>query len=87
MENDRLFAIYAAAIFLGIASVVTVMIWIGTGSFPAPAFILEHVGLGLLIRAAYKSFDGPYGIFDAKEASDELAEPAGSFGPTANPIS
>jgi hypothetical protein len=85
MENDKVFIAYAMALILGISIVVTTMIWIGTGHFPAVAFVIEHVSLGLLIRASYKSFDGPYGIFESAKEATEAAEP--SFGPNANPVS
>ena len=63
MENDKLFAVYATLIFLGIGSVVTFAIYSGVGALPAGAFMLEHVALGLLIRGAYKGFDGENGIY------------------------
>jgi hypothetical protein len=88
MTNDRAFIAYAMALVLGISIVITTMIWIGTGQFPAALFVIEHVSLGLLIRGSYKSFDGPYGIFDTAKTSSEateVAEPA--FGPTADPVS
>ncbi len=63
MYNDKAFMIYAAAIFTGIASLVTFVVFTQASHTPAPIYILEHVALGLGIRAYYKSFDGESGWY------------------------
>ena len=63
MSNDKAFVIYAAAIFLGISSLITFVLFTQASHIPAPVYILEHVGLGLGIRAYYKAFDGESGYY------------------------
>ncbi len=63
MENDKLFAAYATAIFLGIGALVVSLIYTGVAAVPAGAFMLEHVVLGLIIRGSYKAFDGESGLY------------------------
>jgi hypothetical protein len=85
MENDKLFAAYAAIIFLGISSVVTFVFVTGVGAIPATAFLLEHVILGLLIRGAYKAFDGESGLYVVWNGIRSLTEAGAieaSDGPT-----
>jgi hypothetical protein len=63
MEHDKLFAAYAAIIFLGISSVVTFVLTTGIAALPAGFYLVEHVVLGLIIRGAYKAFDGESGLY------------------------
>lgn len=58
MDNDKVFRMYAATLIGGAVLVVASLIALGIGMLPTPVFFLEHVALGLLIRLAYKSFDG-----------------------------
>ena len=59
MDNDRAFAIYISVIVGGLACVLATAVAVGITEIPAPLVFVEHVALGLLFRAAYKSLGGP----------------------------
>ena len=78
MTSDRAFAIYAFGLIAGIFSLITATVLIGISAAPSLDFVVEHVGMGLLVRGSYKSFDGSNWIRDFLEytgmivgASDE----------------
>ena len=89
MASDKAFGIYAVAMIGMVASVITASVMAGFATFPSLLVFLEHIALSLLFRAAYKSLDGPYGLFskrveegasvetlvpaEAAEAEDKLA--------------
>jgi hypothetical protein len=58
VSNDKSFALYALVLVSGVASVITASVIEGVTTLPSPAVFLEHVMLGLLMRASYKSFAG-----------------------------
>jgi len=90
VESNRAFGIYAAILAGGILSVITASVMAGVTALPSLLTFVEHVGLSLLFRAAYKSFDGPYHVLETLRArrlapapavavespADELAEAA-----------
>ena len=58
MQNDKAFAVAAVALIAGLASVLTASVLAGFASLPSPLVFLEHVGMGLLMRASYKAIGG-----------------------------
>ncbi len=73
MTNDKAFHIYAALLVSGVITLLTVIVTSGVAAVPAPLFLAEHLGLGLLFRASYKSLESPqwpYWKKDAEEAAD-----------------
>jgi hypothetical protein len=58
VSDDKAFAGYALILIAGVASVLTASVMAGVTSLPSPAVFLEHVALGLMMRASYKSFGG-----------------------------
>lgn len=80
MGNDKAFGIWVVALIAGISSVVTTQLIAGTATMPTFAVVVEHVGMGLLIRAAYKSFDGPYHVFSSVEVPADALDSAASSG-------
>lgn len=83
MDNDKSFAAFALLLVLGVAVMVTAGVMVlGDGTWPAPLSIVEHVGLGLLMRAGYKQLGG-WNPADWSFAGDSAADaaralPAGS---------
>lgn len=63
MQNDKVFIAYAIALAVGIGSVITFVVGTGASHVPQPMYLVEHVGLGLMIRGYYKSFDGVSGYY------------------------
>lgn len=63
MENNRVFGIYAAALFGGVLSVISASVMAGVTAFPTAVTFVEHISLSLLFRAAYKSLDVNYDPF------------------------
>ena len=59
LDNDRAFQIYALTLIGGAVSLVLTLVTLRIAAAPTPLFFAEHVVMGLMIRAAYKSFDGP----------------------------
>jgi hypothetical protein len=68
MGNDTVFSIYAALLVSAVFTLLTAIVVSGTAAVPAPLFVLEHFGLGLLFRASYKSLEGPGWPFRMDEA-------------------
>jgi hypothetical protein len=58
LDNDKSFAAYALVLIAGVTSTLTASVMVGFASLPSPALFLEHVALGLMMRASYKSFAG-----------------------------
>ena len=58
MDNDKALAGYALILIAGVASVLTASVLAGVTRLPSPVVFMEHVALGLMIRAAYKSLGG-----------------------------
>jgi len=56
--NDKNFALYAVILVSGVASVITASVLAGFAALPSPAVFLEHVALGLMMRASYKTIGG-----------------------------
>jgi hypothetical protein len=63
MQNDKVFIAYAIALIAGVGTLLAHVITSGASHTPTPAYLLEHVSLGLMVRAYYKSFDGESGIY------------------------
>lgn len=63
MQNDKAFIVYALSLLIGISAVATLVVSSGASSFPTPLYFIEHVTLGLAVRAYYKSFDGTSGFY------------------------
>jgi hypothetical protein len=78
MGNDKAFGIWVILLISGISTVVTTQVLAGTAMLPSIAVFVEHVVLGLLIRGAYHSFDGPYHIFSAEPETVEATASAGA---------
>jgi len=88
VNNDKAFAAFALILFVGVVAVVsTVVMVIGTGVWPTPLHLAEHVTLGLLVRAGYKWIGGfnpaDWTVFGeaapapaAAAAQEEMAEAA-----------
>jgi hypothetical protein len=58
LQNDKSFAAYALILIAGVTSVLTASVLAGFARLPSPQVFLEHVALGLLMRASYKSIAG-----------------------------
>jgi hypothetical protein len=58
LHNDKSFAVYALILVAGVTSVLTASILAGFARLPSPQVFLEHLALGLLMRASYKSIAG-----------------------------
>lgn len=81
MDNDKAFAIFALTLLLGMASVLTaVMTFTEGASLPSPLVFVEHVAMGLAIRAAYKGFGGfswdDWSVLGDRVADARATEPA-----------
>lgn len=77
MYNDKHFALYAVILLSGVASAITASVMAGFATLPSPAVFLEHVALGLAIRASYKAIGG-FDWADWSFTSDRRAEVAAS---------
>ena len=85
MDQNKAFAIYSLTLIAGLAPVITASLIAGFATLPSPMMFVEHVALGLGIRAAYK-YIGGFDVSDwtftgepipaAVEAADTL--PAGA---------
>ena len=86
MDNDKTFAAYALILIAGVASVITSSVLAGFATLPTPTVFLEHVALGLMMRASYKTIGGfdwadwSFGSerADAATAASDFAPPSGS---------
>jgi hypothetical protein len=58
LDSDNAFTAYALILTSGVASVLTASVIAGVSTPPSAGVFLEHVLLGLAIRAAYKSMGG-----------------------------
>jgi hypothetical protein len=58
VQNDKAFAVAATVLFAGLASVLTASVLVGFAALPAPLVFLEHVAMGLAMRASYKFIGG-----------------------------
>jgi hypothetical protein len=58
VDNDKAFAGYALILIAGLASLLTASVLGGIVHLPATSVFLEHVALGLAMRASYKSIGG-----------------------------
>ena len=86
MDNDKTFATYALGLIMLTAAVAVTAMWatgLGLAAHPA-SLVIEHLTLGIIYRAAYKSLDGSNWILDVLHAtgmltpSDETATPVGA---------
>ena len=73
MQNDKAFAVAAIVLFAGLASVLTASVLAGFATLPAPLLFLEHVAMGLGMRASYK-FIGGWNWADWTLTSEPTAE-------------
>jgi hypothetical protein len=58
LDNDKMFAAYLLILITGVTSTLATSVMAGFASLPSPLVFLEHVALGLAIRASYKSIGG-----------------------------
>ncbi|MFT5441937.1 MAG: hypothetical protein ACI8W3_000979 [Myxococcota bacterium] len=63
MQNDKVFITYALTLIVGTASLLAFVVISSAPSIPSAAYLLEHLTLGLMVRAYYKSFDGERGFY------------------------
>ena len=85
MNRNSIFVIYALTLIAGVASIITASLMAGFATLPTPLVFIEHVAMGLAIRAAYK-YIGGFDLSDwtltgepisaATEAAEQL--PAGA---------
>jgi len=80
MDNQKAFTIFAISIIAGTATVITAAVTLQGGTFPPVIYVIEHVALSLLLRSAYKSFDGTNWLargmdFVGLTGQDLVAEP------------
>jgi hypothetical protein len=79
VDNDKAFALWAVTLILVAVSAISTAVMMGIATFPTSLFVLEHLGLGLCFRAAYKSLAGPGWLFgDAEDraVADAVEHPA-----------
>lgn len=80
MSNDKVFGIYALGLIGMVAATWAALVAVGVATLPSMAFLVEHVALGLSLRAAYKSFAGFDWLYRGLELAGfmtpEHAEPA-----------
>ena len=75
MDNDKAFKFYTVALIGGALCMLSMLVLTGIGVVPAPLVIAEHVGLALLVRTAYKSFDtSRWTVFDLYDDIRESRE-------------
>ena len=79
MGSDTSFKRYAAALVGAVLKMLTAVVLAGIASVPTPLFVVEHVGLGLLFRASYKSLAGPGWAFGAPEVDEVVEAPHGAM--------
>jgi hypothetical protein len=88
LDSDNRFTLYAVILISAVASVISASVMAGFATVPAPLFLAEHLGLGLLFRASYKSFGGiewPFASASAiADARTEPGEPTAGAGLTAD---
>ena len=82
MDSTKAFTIYALLLISLFASVITASVMAGMATLPTPLGFAEHLGLSLVIRAAYKSLDGPYPLFSFLSPATEAAEADSPSGPS-----
>jgi hypothetical protein len=58
VDNDKVFAAWALALFASVASVLTATVVTGIATLPSPMVFAEHLAMAFGVRAAYKSFAG-----------------------------
>jgi hypothetical protein len=82
VDNNKAFGIYVAVLVGALLSVISSSVIAGVTTLPTFLVFIEHVGMSLLFRAAYHSFDGPYHVLDtlrerrAAQATEKAATPA-----------
>jgi len=76
LDSDHRFSLYAAILISAVASVISASVIAGIATAPAPAFLAEHLGLGLLFRASYKSLGGVEWPFAAAGAVADASDPS-----------
>ena len=59
MQSDKAFFTYAASLLLGITAVLIFLVHQGKVPYPSLGFLIVHIVLSLIVRWAYKSWDGP----------------------------
>jgi len=79
LDSDNAFTVYALILISGVASVLTASVIAGAAIPPSPGVFLEHVLLGLAIRASYKSIGGWNGA-DWSFTSEASAEATAATG-------
>ena len=87
MDTEKRFVAYALVLVAAVASVLTASLFAGVARLPSPLVFLEHVALGLAMRASYKSMGG-WNWADwtftvdrpAADAARGLATPGGTAG-------
>jgi len=85
LDSDNRFTLYAVILISAVASVISASVMSGFATVPAPLFVAEHLGLGLLFRASYKSFGGIEWPFESADADRvEAGEPTAGDGLTAD---
>jgi hypothetical protein len=62
MQSDKAFFTYAAALLLGIIAVLVFLVHQGEVPYPSFGFLIVHIVLSLIVRWAYKSWDGPRNV-------------------------
>jgi len=87
LDSDNAFAVYALILISGVASVITASVIAGVAIPPSPGVFLEHVLLGLTVRAAYKSMAG-WNWADWSFTSETAAEATAATGlpASSNPV-
>jgi hypothetical protein len=59
VDNDKTFAACALILVLGVVSMLSAAVMVlGDGTWPSPLSFAEHVALGLMMRAGYKTIGG-----------------------------
>jgi hypothetical protein len=85
VQNDRIFAIYAFGLISCVLSLLACSVSVGLASVPAFAVLVEHVAMGLAVRAAYKSLDGSNIVVWALELSGMMTPSVDVIGATPEP--
>jgi len=85
VQNDRIFAIYAIGLIGCVLSLLACTVSVGLASVPAFAVLVEHIAMGLAVRAAYKSFDGSNVVVSALELSGMMTPSVEMSGATPEP--
>ncbi len=67
LKDDKKFAIYALSLIAAVFCVLTGLVYSQIATLPSAGEFIEHLGIGLLFRGAYKSLNNSDFVRDTLE--------------------